>query len=59
MCITDYLARDYLPLKILTKENKVYKLIKNLTFCKGISRRAKYFYRDISSDNLVVTTTVS
>ena len=59
MCIADYLARDYLPLKILTKENKVYKLIKNLTFCKGISRRAKYCYRGVSSDTLVVMTGVT
>ena len=59
MCIADYLAKGYLPATIPTKENKVIKLITDSKFCKGISRRAKYCYRDVSSDNLVVMTGVS
>ena len=57
--IADYLAKGYIPSKIPTTKNKVNKLITDLKFRKSISRRAKYFYRDVSSDNLVVTTTVS
>mgnify|MGYP005705612063 FL=1 len=59
MCIADYLAKGYLPATIPTKENKVIKLITDSKFCKGISRRAKYCYRDVSSDNLVVMTGIS
>ena len=53
------MAKDYLPSIIPTKENKVNKLITDSKFCKGTSRRAKYYYRDISPDNLVVMTGVS
>jgi len=59
MCIADYLAKGYLPATIPTKENKVIKLITDSKFCKGISRRAKYCYIDVSSDNLVVMTGIS
>ena len=53
------MVKDYLPATIPTKENKVIKLITDSKFCKGISRRVKYCYRDVSSDNLVVMTGIS
>ena len=57
--IVDYLAKGYLPSKILTRTNKVNNLIIDSKFYKGISRRAKYCYKDISSDNFVVMAGVS
>ena len=53
------MAKGYLPSTISTTTNKVNNVITESKFCKGISRRAKYCYKDISSDNLVVMTGVS
>ena len=59
MCIADYLAKGYLPSTIPTKVNKVNKLITDSKLCKYISRRAKYCYRGVSSDDLVIMTGTS
>ena len=59
LCIADYLVKSHLPSTIPTTTNKINKLITYSKFCKGISRRVKYCYRDVSSDNLVVMTGVS
>ena len=59
VCIADYLAKGYLPSTISITTNKVNNVITESKVCKGISRRAKYCYNDISSDNLVVMTGVS
>ena len=59
MCITDYFGKGYLPSNIHTYEKGVNKLVTDSKFCKGISQRAKYFYRDISPDNLIKMTGVT
>ena len=59
MCIADYLGKGYLPLEIATYEKEVNKLVTDSKFCKGISRRAKYCYRDVSRDNLIIMTGVT
>ena len=59
MCIADYLGKGCLPSNIPTYEKEVNKLVTDSTFCKGISRRAKYCYRDVSSDNLIIMTCVT
>ena len=56
MCIADYLGKGYLPSNNPTYENEVNKLVTDTKFCKGISQRAKYCYRDVSSDNLIIIT---
>ena len=47
ICIADYLAKGYLPSTIPTTQNKINKSITYSKFCKGISRKAKYCYRDV------------
>ena len=59
MYIADYLAKGYLPSTISIITNKVNNVITESKFCKGISRREKYCYKDISSDKLVLMTGVS
>ena len=59
MCIADYLAKGYLPSTTSTTMNKVNNVITKSKFCKGIGRRAKYCYKGMSSNNLVVMTSVS
>ena len=50
MCIADFLQKCYLPYKITKQENKVNTLITDSNFCKSISRRSNYCYRDASPD---------
>ena len=35
-------------------KKEVNKLVTDSKFCKGISRRAKYCYRDVSRDSLII-----
>ena len=48
MCIADYLGKGYLPLIFLHIKNEVNELVSDSNFCKEISPRAKYCYRDVS-----------
>ena len=52
--IADYLGKGYLPLDSPTYEKEVNKLVTDSTLCKGISWRAKYCYRNVSRDNLII-----
>ena len=59
MYIADFLGKGYLPTIFLTQETKVNKLVTNSKFCKGISRKAKYCYRNVSPDNLIIMTGIT